>query len=155
MEIHDRERRDIDDEEGGAIMHAVISMLHGDLLPLAQYLRAGYPLNYMVRRSLVEAIEGGLGEGLYTLKLAKNRRGAGDALSKIRIHVRQLEIGRYIERQLPLLNDDVEAAVHAAMREFGVKRTTAMTAKKAYGCWREEFEAAAAKWRRESEEKTK
>jgi hypothetical protein len=146
-DIQDAERREVDDEEGGWIMHAVNGLLRGDLLPLAEYLRAGYPLSYMVRRDLVSAIEG---DGFYRLELIKNRRGPGNALSELHASLRILKIGTYIEEQLPLLNDDVEAAVHAAMQEFDIKRTTAMNARKAHKIWMEKLADSAAEWKAQS-----
>lgn len=130
LDIQEREHREIEDDEGSAIMYAVSSMLRGELSPLAEYLRAGYPLNYMVRRQIVEAIEGSLGNGLYTLKLVKNRRGSGTALTPLNAFTRSMGIAIYINEQLPLLNNEVEAAVHAAMKEFGISRATAMNARK-------------------------
>lgn len=129
-------------------MHAVNSLLRGDLRPLAEYLRAGYPLSYMVRREIVEAIEGTLGDGLYTLKLVKNRRGAGNALTPLHTHFRKMSIGYFIARQIPVLNEDVEAAVHAAMEEFGVSRSTAMEARRYHKEWHEQLAASAAEWKR-------
>jgi hypothetical protein len=83
----------------------------------------------------VEAIDGG--ETYKPLRMEKWRRGAGNPHSKIETVIRYLRIWHFVEWQRPKLNNDAEAAVHAAMAEFDVSRETVMKARRLTREWNE------------------
>lgn len=110
---------------------AVLGLHQGELVPLARYLRAGLPLTDDLRSSIIDAIEPeGSDWPEYLLITQKRRRGAGDMFSRVWRYKEQLDIARFVDEQTPAHDGSVEAAVHAAMEEFGVKRSTVMQVRK-------------------------
>jgi hypothetical protein len=133
-EIADRERgnREMGDEEEQLALAALGGLWQGNLQPLALFLRAGYPLNYMLRRELVHAITGEDNQ-FYRLELHKRgRRGETNVISKLHTRVRNNAIGKYVEERLPE-DGKAEAAFAAAMEEFQVERGVVVAA---WSAWR-------------------
>jgi hypothetical protein len=153
-EIADAERRQVSEVEGEAIMTAVAGLQRGDLRPLAVFLRAGFPLNYMIRRELVDAIGGTGGGGFYTLTLVKNRRGVGNAHTPWIKFARQMEIVEYFEKERAVARNR-KTAMDATKDRFAVGKTTIEEAIAAIEKWRAAVEEQAQRHGAESGEKAK
>jgi hypothetical protein len=110
------------DEERDALLAVHMGLLGGDLGALTTWLKAGYPLPLELRLDLIEALEGHL-FGLYSLKLVKNRPGAGDALSALTKQARDDLMVEYFNDQLKRCRNRKTALSNSADR-FGVGRTT-------------------------------
>ena len=121
-------------------------ILEGELKPLADYLAAGHPMDHVLRKALIELIDGGgaqyvhcedqpqtqTGDGLWKLKLCKNRRGAGTALSRRRTVRKQVEIATYYLQRPHGRGEKLDAVMDTA-EHFGIERTTVTGAIKAAG----------------------
>jgi hypothetical protein len=125
-EIADAEQhRDLTPEEDALAMRAYSGLLQGNLEPLAEYLRTGAPFDFIFRREIVEAIEGGRE---FRLELRKQTTGPGNVVTRLQTQWRDMQIGLYIQKRLPNLNNQLEAAVADAMEHFGAKRGVVLNA---------------------------
>ena len=100
--------------------------LVGDLLPFANYLNAGHPVDDILRGKLARAIQTG--------KLSlKTDPGRGNPVTKRQTERRNWEIGEFVLRNLRFCGGsanagEVKAIIYAAAIAFGVSNETARKA---------------------------
>lgn len=116
-----RGRRQLEGDEEWLARLAYTGLLEGDLLPLATFLKAGYDLEPLVRKRLVEMIEGQTGAE-FTLATKKARRGPGNQILRHRARAQRMEIAAFV-RENERSHGKKEAAVQAACDEFDVSRS--------------------------------
>jgi len=119
-------------EESDMLMAVERGFLRGDLLPFADYLNAGYPLDDILRKRLIEAIRGS--DSWHPLKLKKKARGPGDMITWRQREHRDWEIWDFVQRALRSGNVTRNmGGINAAIIDAAAKyRISYDTAKKAY-----------------------
>lgn len=132
-----RDRRKLEGHEEQVARLAHTGLLEGDLFPLANYLKAGFDLEPLIRKRLVEMIEGQSGAE-FTLAARKVRPGPGNEVSRRRALAKQSEIATFV-REDHRAHGQMEAAVVAACDEFDVSRATVFKALKAADEWARAF----------------
>jgi hypothetical protein len=116
------EHQEISGEEEEELRHAALfGVQRMDLVPLAEFLKRGLPLDWSLRVELVQAITG---EGKSPLKLTLGKRGGkgrGTAYSAAETARRDIEIGAFVQHQLDTFGGPLTAALKAAETEFDIK----------------------------------
>ena len=116
--------RQIGAEEQDLLLAAERGFMTGELEPLGAYLKAGYPLDDVLRQKLIALIDGSTGQSGFHLEIVKNRRGRGDAITVRRKVRREAEIWRFVQAELRAAGGKnrgkVKAAHGAAAKHFGV-----------------------------------
>lgn len=116
-----RNLRKLGEEEEALAANAHVGMLQGDLLPLAAFLKTGHELHPLLRRRLVEMIEGNPATE-YVVTSTKVRAGRGDSVSRLHAWGRRQDVAAFVH-DLEHTHGKREAAVQAACDMFGVSRS--------------------------------
>ena len=133
--FRDRRRLEGKEEELATLAHT--GLLEGELLPLALFLKAGYDLDPVLRKRLVEMIEG-QSRSEFTFSTKKVRPGPGNQISRHRARARQMQVAAFL-REDQRAHGKKEAAVKAACDEFDVSRSYVFEALEVAEVWERAF----------------